>query len=210
MQLNRICSDNVFFDQRCNELEHWLHERKYSERVLRQEILKAQKMPRNELLEKEHNHQEKNKLKFTYYPALQNTKTILKELQTLLPPENEHQKLFLNCQFIVNTDTFSLIATDKTFKIHKGPLSCNSKKVVHLSECNKCKNPCVGKAQAKFCMRLNNYQSAQKFFKTKKGGTQKLFHRHCIQDDHEGKNDWQFTINDHCTTNAELRKREVY
>ena len=78
MQLNRICSDNVFFDQRCNELEHWLHERKYSERVLRQEILKAR------------------------------------------------------------------------------------------------------------------------------------LYTHYIQDDHEGKNDWQFTIIDHCTTNAELRKREVY
>ena len=27
LQLNRICSNNAFFDQRCNELEHWLHER---------------------------------------------------------------------------------------------------------------------------------------------------------------------------------------
>ena len=39
--LNRICSNNAFFDQRCNELEHWLHERGYSERVVRQEILRA-------------------------------------------------------------------------------------------------------------------------------------------------------------------------
>ena len=27
LRLNRICSNNAFFDQRCNELEHWLHER---------------------------------------------------------------------------------------------------------------------------------------------------------------------------------------
>ena len=47
LRLNRICSNNAFFDQRCNELEHWLHERGYSERVARQEILKAQKIPRN-------------------------------------------------------------------------------------------------------------------------------------------------------------------
>ena len=40
--------------------------------------------------------------------------------------------------------------------------------------------------------------------------TQKLFHGHYIQDDHEGKDDWQFTLIDQCTTNAELRKREVY
>ena len=73
LRLNRICSNNAFFDQRCNELEHWLHERGYSERVVRQEILKAQKILRNELLEKERNYPEENKLKFniTYYPTFQ-------------------------------------------------------------------------------------------------------------------------------------------
>ena len=40
--------------------------------------------------------------------------------------------------------------------------------------------------------------------------TQKLFHEHYIQDDHEGKDDWQFTLIKQCTTNAELRKRELY
>ena len=38
-------------------------------------------------------------------------------------------------------------------------------------------------------MRLNNYKSAHKSFKTKKPKTQKLFHGHYIQDDHEGKDD---------------------
>ena len=38
----------------------------------------------------------------------------------------------------------------------------------------------------------------------------KLFHGHCIQDDHEGQGNWQFTLIDQCTTNAELRKREAY
>ena len=54
-------------------MEHWLHEWGHSEIVFGQEILKAQKIPRNELLEKETNHQE-NKLMFntTYYPAFQN------------------------------------------------------------------------------------------------------------------------------------------
>ena len=84
------------------------------------------------------------------------------------------------CQFIVNADTFSSITTDETFKINKGPLNCNSKKVIHLSECKKCKNPYVGKAQTKFRMRLNNYKSAHKSFKTKKRETQKLFHGHYI------------------------------
>ena len=183
------------------------------------------------MLEKERNHPEENKLTFniTYYPAFQNTKTILEELQILLAPDKEHQKVFpkvpivgfrngkslkdhlvraslpiLNqtlgsepcgkrncqvCQFIVNTDTFSPITTDETFKINKGPLNCNSKKVVYLSECKKCKNLYVGKAQTKFHMRLNNYKSPHKSLKTKKQETQKLFYGHYIQDDHEGKED---------------------
>ena len=42
-------------------------------------------------------------------------------------------------------------------------------------------------------MRFNNYKSAHKSFKTKKRETQKLIHGHYIQDDREGKDDWQFT-----------------
>ena len=95
----------------------------------------------------------------------------------------------------------------KLFKNFEGPLNCNSKKVVSLSECIKCKNPYVGKAQPKFCRRLNNYKSAHKIFKSKKPGIWKLFQGHYIQDNQEGKNDWQFTIIDQCTTNVELRKR---
>ena len=59
-------------------------------------------------------------------------------------------------------------------------------------------------------MRLNNYKSAYKYFKTKKREPQKLFRGHYIQDDHEGKDDWQFTLLDQCTTNVELRKRGLY
>ena len=114
------------------------------------------------------------------------------------------------CQVIVNTNTFNPITTDEFFNINKGPLNCNSKKVAYLSESKKCKNPYVGKAQTKFCMRLNNYISPHKSFKTKKQETKKLFHEHYIQDDHEGNDDWQFTLIDQCTTNAELRKGELY
>ena len=32
--------------------------------------------------------------------------------------------------------------------------------------------------------------------------TLKLFHGHCIPDDHEGQGNWQFTLIDQCTTNA--------
>ena len=58
-------------------------------------------------------------------------------------------------------------------------------KAHYLSECKKCKNPFVSKAQTRFRMRFNNYKSAHKSFITKKRETRKLFHGHYIQDDHE-------------------------
>ena len=47
-----------------------------------QEKLKARKILRKELLEKECNHQEENKLTFniTYYPAFENTKNTFEKI----------------------------------------------------------------------------------------------------------------------------------
>ena len=71
---------------------------------------KAQKIPRNELLEKERNHLEKKKLTFnmTYCPVFQNTKTILEELEILLVPDKEHQKVFSNVPIVGFRDGKSL------------------------------------------------------------------------------------------------------
>ena len=54
------------------------------------------------MLEKERNHPEENKLTFniTYYPAFQNIKTILEELQILLAPDKENQKVFPNVPIV--------------------------------------------------------------------------------------------------------------
>ena len=35
LRLNRICSDNTNFDKRCNDLEKWLMERGYNEKILK-------------------------------------------------------------------------------------------------------------------------------------------------------------------------------
>ena len=43
-----------------------------------------------------------------------------------------------------------------------------------------------------------------------KNEKQKLFHGYYIQDDHEVKDELQFTFTDQCTTNAEVQKRELY
>ena len=54
------------------------------------------------MLEKERNHPGENKLTFniTYYPAFQNSKTVLEELQILLVPDKEHQKVFPNVPIV--------------------------------------------------------------------------------------------------------------
>ena len=50
LRFNRICSKNQFFDKRCNDLEVWLKNRGYNEKSVRQQILKARKYRRTELL----------------------------------------------------------------------------------------------------------------------------------------------------------------
>ena len=48
LHLNRICSENSFYNKRCNELEVWLRERGYSDKMVRQQILKARKRKRKD------------------------------------------------------------------------------------------------------------------------------------------------------------------
>ena len=50
LRYNRICYDNEKFDQRCNDLEKWLMERGYSERMVKTQILKARGESRDSFL----------------------------------------------------------------------------------------------------------------------------------------------------------------
>ena len=43
LRFNRICSENMLFDNRCNQFECWLKDRGYNEKVNRQQILKVRK-----------------------------------------------------------------------------------------------------------------------------------------------------------------------
>ena len=64
LRLNCICSETNSFDKRCNDLERFLLERGYSSKLVRKEILRARKIPRNELLDKEKSQGNDNKLTF--------------------------------------------------------------------------------------------------------------------------------------------------
>ena len=60
---NRICSNDQFFHKRCNDLEKYLLERGYSEKMVNKEILRARAIPRDAIprdaLSEKVNNQEK-------------------------------------------------------------------------------------------------------------------------------------------------------
>ena len=62
LRLNSIFSENLFFDNRCNDLEMWLRERGYSDKLVRKKILKAGKFSRTELLNKQRKKENEEKL----------------------------------------------------------------------------------------------------------------------------------------------------
>ena len=110
LRLNRICSDNETFDRRCNDLEKWLMERGYNEKMIRKQILSAREYSRNDLLEKEKQQMPEKKLTFniTYNPTFQNVRRIMEELHILLTPNKEHRKVFSDVHVVGFRDGKSL------------------------------------------------------------------------------------------------------
>ena len=102
LRFNRICSENQFFDKRCNDLEVWLKSRGCNDKLVRQQFLKARKYRRIELLHSQREEVHKNKLVFniTYYPIFSKLKYILCKIYLLLTPHREHRKVFENVPII--------------------------------------------------------------------------------------------------------------
>ena len=98
LRLNRICSNNEFFDKRCNDLEKYLLERGYSEKMVRKEILRTRAIPRDALLKKVNSQEKQNKMTFniTYHPVFQDVRKILEELHVILTSDDKHKKVFPN------------------------------------------------------------------------------------------------------------------
>ena len=96
LRLNRICSDTRLFDKRCNELESWLLKRGYNSKMVRNQILRARKFKRIDLLEKERTIRQEpdTVLNITYHPAFANIRSILEKIHILLTPNNEHRSVF--------------------------------------------------------------------------------------------------------------------
>ena len=94
LRLNRICSENSFFDKRCNDLEILLKGRGYSDKLVRKQILKAWKFSRAKLLNNQRKKENEDKLvlNITYQPSLAQLKVIMTRMHLLLTPDNEHNR----------------------------------------------------------------------------------------------------------------------
>ena len=77
-------------------MERFFLERGYSSKLVRKEILRAKKIPRNELLDKEKSQGNDSKLTFnvTYYPVFRHLKSQLKELHVILACDEAHRQVF--------------------------------------------------------------------------------------------------------------------
>ena len=76
------------------------------------------------------------------------------------------KKTCLVCDSISTATTFNTKACQETFKIQKGPLNCDSEKVLYLRKCKVCGGvPYVRKAKTKFRYKFNNYKSKHRAFR---------------------------------------------
>ena len=96
LRLNQICSNNIFYDNRCNQSEKWLSDRNYKQKLVREQIFKARVIPRETLLNNERNPQLEDwlVLNLMYHPLLRDFQKVLKEAQILLTSNEEHKTVF--------------------------------------------------------------------------------------------------------------------
>ena len=101
-RLNRICSENRFFDNRCNQLECWLKDRGYNENVVRQQSLIASEFSRRDLLNQDCKIKGINKLifNFIYHPAYSKIKHISSNVNFLLTPDAQYGQVFLEVPIV--------------------------------------------------------------------------------------------------------------
>ena len=93
---------NSVLDKQCKDLEVWLRERRYSEELVRKQILKARKFSRTELLNKQRKKENEKKLvlNITCHPSVAMLKILKTRIHLLLTPDNEHIKVFRNVAII--------------------------------------------------------------------------------------------------------------
>ena len=114
------------------------------------------------------------------------------------------------CSFVKRSQTFTDKSGQTSYEIRGDKLHCNSKNVVYMVQCKACFKQYVGSTCTKFRMRFNNYKSCFRKHASGEAVPQMLFHNHFSQLDHNGMNDWSFTLIDQASNVEHLRKKESF
>ena len=88
LKINRDCSDNESFDKRCNDLERWLMERGYNDKMIKKTNMKSLRA-----FHEKPPSEQKLTFSVTYYPIFQNIRNTLQEFHLLLVPNKEHKNV---------------------------------------------------------------------------------------------------------------------
>ena len=121
------------------------------------------------------------------------------------------EKTCLVCDPLSTNVTFTTEACQKTLQIKKGPLNCHSKKVLCLLKCKVCGEvPCIRKQKTNFASFSNRKSKHRTFRRGNQKVPQKCFHTHYCHGGHNGTDDWDFVIFEHCETHEQLIEREDF
>ena len=96
LRLRRICSTDVFFSKRCQELINFLQSRGYSCRFLKKEINRVRNIPRQETLKPRPQNDDSVRTPFviTCTPALPNVSTVIRKNVNILQSSTRCKQTF--------------------------------------------------------------------------------------------------------------------
>ena len=95
LRLNRICSDDDEFENRCEDLYDWLKERGYKHKLIEDQIKRACDFDRDDLLTRGKPPKKPVlSLNIEYNPAFSKLSNVLKSLNCILQGDEQHRKVF--------------------------------------------------------------------------------------------------------------------
>ena len=143
LRLNRICSNDDDFENRCEDLYDWLRERGYKHKLVEDQIKRACEFDRDELLTKP-KPPRKNvvSLNIEYHPAFSKLSGVLKELDCVLQGDENHKKVFSDTPLVGFSNGKSLknILVRAVLPKQNSPKSELGSKKCGKSKCEVCKN----------------------------------------------------------------------
>ena len=137
LRLNRICSDDIEFENRCEDLYDWLIERGYKHKVVEDQIKRACAFDRDDLLTNERPHSKYQvSLNIEYNPVFQTIGKVLKELQCIIQGDSDHRKVFSDAPIVGFSNGKSLksylvravLPKVEEQKVQKGCFKCGGKR----------------------------------------------------------------------------------